>query len=140
MRIDKICLMGLIAAVAMFGSTNVIAVAPPPPQGVPLAPNMAWCPRCGGWGRVPSGFLGWKDKRCPECRGRGMVYPAWYKPPAPVVVPAPAPVVAPPPAKHHHHEVKPLPPAPKTKHHDRHSEPKGHRDDHHSDRRGPGPR
>jgi len=140
MRIDKVCLMGLIAAAAMFGSTNVIAVAPPPPQGVVLAPNMVWCPRCGGWGRVPSGFMGLKDKRCPECKGHGMVRPAWYRPPAPVVAPAPASVVAPPPAKPHHHEVKPLPPAPKAKHHDRHSEPKGHRDDHHSDRRGPGPR
>ena len=115
MKFDKACLMGLVAAVAVFGTSNVIAVAPPPPQGVVLAPNMVWCPRCGGWGRVPSGLFGWKDKRCPECKGVGMVHPVWYRPPVPVVVP--------PPPHHHHKDVRPVPPPPKKAHH-----------------RGPGPR
>lgn len=112
MKFDKACLMGLVAAAAMFGTSNVIAVAPPPPHGVVLAPHMVWCPRCGGWGRVPSGFLGWKDKRCPECKGAGMMYPAWYRPPAPVVAP-------PPPHHHHHHhkDVRPVPPPPRHHHH-----------------------
>ena len=98
MKFDKACLVGLIAAAAMFGTSNVIAVAPPPPHRVVLAPHLVWCPRCGGWGRVPSGFLGWKDKRCPECKGAGMMYPAWYRPP---------------PHHHHHKDVRPVPPPPK---------------------------
>ena len=110
MKFDKACLVGLIAAAAMFGTSNVIAVAPPPPHGVVLAPHMVWCPRCGGWGRVPSGFLGWKDKRCPECKGAGMMYPAWYRPPAPIVAP-------PPPHHHHHKDVRPVPPPPRHHHH-----------------------
>ena len=101
MKFDKACLVGLIAAAAMFGTSNVMAVAPPPPHSGVLARRMVRCPRCGGWGRVPSGFLGWKDKRCPECKGAGMMYPAWYRPP---------------PHHHHHKDVRPVPPPP-PKHH-----------------------
>lgn len=109
MKFDKVCLMGLIAGVAMLGAPSVSAVPPPPPHGVVLAPNMVWCSRCGGWGRVPSGLFGWKDKRCPECKGVGMVHPVWYRPPAPVVVPPP------PPPHHHHKDVRPVPPPPPKK-------------------------
>lgn len=130
MKLNKICLMGLIAGVAMLGTSTAVAVPPPPPHGVVLAPNMVWCPRCGGWGRVPSGLFGWKDKRCPECKGVGMVRPAWYRPPAPVVVP--------PPPHHHHKDVRPVPPPPPPKHHKavRPVPPPPKKGGHH----GPGPR
>ena len=97
MKINKYGLMGLVAGALVFGATTgVMAVPPPPPPGVQLMPGMMWCPRCGGNGRVPSGFMGWHDKRCPECKGRGML----------MVRPAPPP--PPPPAVHHH----PAPPPP----------------------------
>lgn len=63
-----------LCAAAAFGvSDAAFAAPPPPPPGVQLQPGQMWCPRCGGHGRVASGWLGWSSKRCPECRGTGMI-------------------------------------------------------------------
>lgn len=92
MKINRMAFIGLVAGAFAFGAMSVAAVPPPPPPGMHLAPGMAWCPRCGGCGRVPSGFLGLKEKRCPECKGHGMVTLRPVPPPPP-----------PPPPKHVHH-------------------------------------
>ena len=91
------------------------AAMPPPPPGMQLAPGMVWCPRCGGHGRVPSGFLGLNDKRCPECKGcrmvrmhhhRGAPVPpprhARPEPPPPPARPVPQPPPARPMPQPHH--------------------------------------
>lgn len=96
MKFAKSVVLGAIVGALVFVSAPSMAI-PPPPPGMVLTPGMAWCPRCGGHGRVPSGFLGWHDKRCPECKGFRMVR----------VLPPPPP---PPPPVHHHHHAKPVPP------------------------------
>lgn len=95
MKFTKSAVLGAIVGALVFASAPSMAVPPPPPPGMVLAPGMTWCPRCGGHGRVPSGFLGWNDKRCPECKGYRMVR----------MLPPPPP---PPPPVHHHH-AKPVP-------------------------------
>ena len=102
MKLSKIVALGAIVGALVFAAAPAVANPPPPPPGVHLTPGMAWCPRCGGHGRVPSGFLGWHDKRCPECRGAGMLQVRPVRP-------------MPPPAAHHHnsapapHHAKPAP-------------------------------
>ena len=105
MKLSKIVALGAIVGALVFAAAPAVAVPPPPPPGVHLMPGMVWCPRCGGHGRVPSGFLGWNDKRCPECKGQRMVRVRPLPPPPPAVHhnhhhPAPAP----------QHNAKPLPP------------------------------
>ena len=93
MNLDKTCLMSLMLGAALCGAPAAVAfsAAPPPPPGAQLGPGMAWCPRCGGCGRVPSGFLGWNDKRCPECKGSGQMMSKWGRAPEPKHHAAPAP-------------------------------------------------
>ena len=93
MNFAKRVVLGAIVGALVFVSAPSMAI-PPPPPGMVLAPGMAWCPRCGGHGRVPSGFLGLNDKRCPECKGYRMVRVLPPPPPTPV----------------HHHHAKPVPP------------------------------
>lgn len=104
MKSFKMFVMGGIVSALLFGAGSASAMPPPPPPGVQLMPGMVWCHRCGGHGRVPSGFLGWNDKRCPECKGRGMLMVRTMPPPPP-----------PPPVVHHHgkhHHVEPVRPMP----------------------------
>ena len=107
MKFTKSVILSVFVGALVFAAAPSMAVPPPPPPGVQLMPGMVWCHRCGGHGRVPSGFLGWNDKRCPECKGVGMLR----------VRPLPPP--PPPPAAHHHHPGpeprhpgKPVPPSP----------------------------
>ena len=92
MKSFKMFVMGGIVSALLFGAGSASAMPPPPPPGVQLMPCMVWCHRCGGHGRVPSGFLGWNDKRCPECKGYRMLAVRG----------------------HHHHAqpVRPMPPPP----------------------------
>ncbi len=92
MRFSKLFGFGLVVGSLVFGASDALARPhlPPPP------PGMVICPRCDGHRRVPSGFLGWKEKRCPECRGTGAVARRHHHKPAP-----------PPPRAH-----KPAPPPP----------------------------
>lgn len=85
MKIARLSLMGLVCATALLGTSEAFAnpPPPPPPPGVALPPGYNWCPRCGGHGRVASGFLGWKSKKCPDCRGTGMMAPPMAMPPPP---------------------------------------------------------
>lgn len=85
MKIVRLGLMGLVCAAALLGTSEAFAdpPPPPPPSGVALPPGYNWCPRCGGHGRVASGFLGWKSKKCPDCRGTGMMAPAAAPSPRP---------------------------------------------------------
>ena len=106
MKLTGFAVLGAIACAFAFAPMSAQAV-PPPPPGVHLMPGMVWCPRCGGHGRVPSGFLGLNDKRCPECKGYRMVAIRGHH--HPVVVPPPSP------KDHHHHHaepVRPMPPPP----------------------------
>ncbi len=119
MKINKVFSAGLIVGAVLFGATNVFAQfaqpyapQPPPPPGVMLAPGTAVCPRCQGYRRVPSGFLGLKDKRCPECRGTGVVMLRGHH------------HAPPPPPKAHHRKPAP-PPPPKAKYGPGHGK-KGH--------------
>ena len=112
MKFAKIVALSAFIGALVFAAAPSMAVPPPPPPGVHLMPGMVWCPRCGGHGRVPSGFLGWHDKRCPECRGAGMlqVRPVRPMPPPPAAHhPAPAPHHAKP-APQPMHNVKPMAP------------------------------
>lgn len=117
MKVCKSVIFGIVACALVLGVTSVTAAPPPPPPGMHLAPGMTWCPRCGGHGRVPSGFLGWSDKRCPECKGYRMVRLRHAPmPPAPAPAlhhhaqPAPAPVRHhAQPAPVHHQPVQPVP-------------------------------
>ena len=98
MKICKNVVFGIFACALVFGAAGVKALPPPPPPGMQLMPGMAWCSRCGGHGRVPSGFLGMNEKRCPECKGHRMVRLR--------------PLPQPPPPVHHHHHAQPVPPPP----------------------------
>lgn len=107
MKIRRTGFLGLVACAMAFGAASVFAQ--PPPHHM-LPPGMVVCPRCDGARRVPSGFLGLKEKRCPECKGDGFVRMRGYRPPMP-----PPP---PPPKKGHHDDHH--------DHHDGHGH-KGHR-------------
>ena len=102
MKLTGFAILGAIACAFAFAPMSAQAV-PPPPPGVHLQPGMVWCPRCGGHGRVPSGFLGLNDKRCPECKGYRMLAVHGHH----------HPVAVPPTKAHHHAEpVRPMPPPP----------------------------
>lgn len=107
MKIQSLCAAGLVAGAMFLGATPSFAYPPPPPHHGMVAPGMMVCPRCDGYRRVPSGFLGWKDKRCPECDGTGVVRVRGHRTPPP----PPPHVHKPAPPKHH---AKPVPPP---KHH-----------------------
>lgn len=111
MKLAGFAVLGAIACAFAFASMSAQAVPPPPPPGVHLMPGMVWCPRCGGHGRVPSGFLGLNDKRCPECKGYRMLAVRGHH--HPVAVPPPPPSHV---DHHHHHHhaepVRPMPPPP----------------------------
>ena len=105
MKFTKNAVLCAFVGALVFAAVPSAAMPPPPPPGMQLAPGMVWCPRCGGHGRVPSGFLGLNDKRCPECKGYRMVrmhhhHGAPVPPPARPTPPPPARPVPPPP--HHH--------------------------------------
>ncbi len=106
-KVNKVFGAGLIASALLLGATGAFAAPPPPPPpGVVLAPGTAICPRCDGHRRVPSGFLGWKSKRCPNCKGTGVVALRHHHRPAPPPPPR-ARKPAPPPRPH---ARKPAPP------------------------------
>ena len=105
MKLTGFAVLGAIVCAFAFAPMSAQAI-PPPPPGVHLTPGMVWCPRCGGHGRVPSGFLGLNDKRCPECKGYRMLAVRHHHP---VAVPPPPP---PPKAHHKHHHAQPVRPTP----------------------------
>lgn len=113
MKLGNKAVFAIFLGTLLFGATGVLAAPPPPPPGMHLAPGMVWCPRCGGHGRVPSGFLGLNDKRCPECKGYRMLAVHGRHHAAPVPPPAPAPHhhhAAPAPVHHHAQPARPMPP------------------------------
>ncbi|MGN0845793.1 MAG: hypothetical protein ACI4RA_00220 [Kiritimatiellia bacterium] len=78
MKIERLSCIRLVVGAVMLGVAGAFAYPPPPPPPPPpgrvmLPPGTVVCPRCEGFRRVPSGFLGWKEKRCPECKGTGVV-------------------------------------------------------------------
>ncbi len=102
MKIDRFVKVGLVIGSMMLGSMGAYAYPGqycPPPPGVVVPHGMTTCPRCQGYRRVPSGFLGLKDKRCPECKGAGFIHLRGYHHAPP-----------PPPPKVHHHKPAPPPP------------------------------
>ena len=116
MKLGNKVVFGVFLGALLFGAAGVMAAPPPPPPGMHLAPGMVWCPRCGGHGRVPSGFLGLNDKRCPECKGYRMLAVHGHHQ-HPVAVP-PSPPPPPPKVQHHNHAqpVRPMPPPPAPAH------------------------
>ena len=106
MKLNRRSFALLVAGALSICAADAFGGVPPLPPGAQPHPGMAWCPRCEGRRYVPSGFLGWTSKVCPQCRGTGMVALP-HPPPPPVVKPhphhhPPAPAVHPHPGKPHH--------------------------------------
>lgn len=86
-----------LCAVGAFGGIRQLPPGARPPAGY------GWCPRCEGCRYVPSGFLGWTSKPCPDCHATGLV-----------LIPPPPPPPPPKPVTHHkkhHHHHQPAPAA-----------------------------
>ena len=97
MKLNRRTFALLAAGVLSLGAADAFGGVPPLPPGARPPAGWAWCPRCEGRRHVPSGFLGWTSKPCPQCNATGMVK----------LPPPPTPVVVPPPAgkpRHHHHK------------------------------------
>ena len=102
MKLNRRTFALLIAGALSLCAAEAFGGVPPLPPGARPPAGWAWCPRCEGRRHVPSGFLGWTSKPCPNCNGSGMV----KLPPPP---PPPKPVVVVPPPQHHQHHHKPAP-------------------------------
>lgn len=100
MKLNRRTFAFLIAGALSLGAADVFGGVPPlPPSAQPPA-GYAWCPRCEGRRHVPSGFLGWTSKPCPNCKGTGMIQ---LPPPQHHHHHKPAPAVHHKPVQHHHH-------------------------------------
>ena len=102
MKLNRRTFALLVAGALSLCAAEAFGGVPPLPPGARPPAGWAWCPRCEGRRHVPSGFLGWTSKPCPNCNGSGMV----KLPPPP---PPPKPVVVVPPPQHHQHHHKPAP-------------------------------
>ena len=102
MKLNRRTFAFLVAGALSLCAAEAFGGVPPLPPGARPPAGWAWCPRCEGRRHVPSGFLGWTSKPCPNCNGSGMV----KLPPPP---PPPKPVVVVPPPQHHQHHHKPAP-------------------------------
>lgn len=101
MKLNRRTFAFLMAGALSLCAADAFGGIRPLPPGAQPYPGWAWCPRCEGRRHVPSGFLGWTSKPCPNCRGTGMI----QLPPPP-----PPPPPAPKPAMHHrkpHHQPAP---------------------------------
>ena len=87
MNLNRRLFVSLLTGALSFCVADVHAGIPPLPPGARPAHGMMWCPRCHGRRRVPSGFLGWTSKPCPDCRATGMVRLPPPPPPPPAVRP-----------------------------------------------------
>ena len=105
MKLNRRTFALLVAGALSLCAAEAFGGVPPLPPGARPPAGWAWCPRCEGRRYVPSGFLGWTSKPCPNCNGYGMV----KLPPPP---PPPKPVVVVPPPQHPH----PHQPAPAVHH------------------------
>lgn len=120
MKLNRRTFAFLMVGVLSLCTANVFGgVRPLPPGARPLA-GYGWCPRCEGRCYVPSGFLGWTSKPCPNCHATGMIRVV----PPPPPPPPPKPVVYP---KHHHHPAPAVHHQPKPQpHHTAHPQPAAH--------------
>lgn len=100
MKLDRRAFAILVVGALSLCAIDAFAGVPPLPPGARPPAGYGWCPRCEGRRYVPSGFLGWTSKVCPNCRGTGMI----ALPPPPPPPPPPKPVVVP----HHHHKPAPV--------------------------------
>ena len=100
MKLNRRTFALLFAGVLSLCAADAFGGVPPLPPGARPPAGWAWCSRCEGRRYVPSGFLGWTSKPCPNCNGYGMV----KLPPPP---PPPKPVVVVPQQPHRHHKPAP---------------------------------
>ena len=109
MKLNRRTFALLIAGALSLGAADAFGGVPVLPPGAQPPAGYAWCPRCEGRRHVPSGFLGWTSKPCPNCNATGMIKLPPPPPPKPVVVtpPPPKPVVVTPPPQQHHHKPAP---------------------------------
>ena len=110
MKIKRRTFAFLMAGVLSLCAAETFGGVRPLPPGARPPAGYGWCPRCEGRRYVPSGFLGWTSKPCPECHATGMIQIA---PPPPPPPPPPKPVV-----HHHkpHHQPAHQQPGPGTHH------------------------